>query len=110
MRKIDIYKDLTIKMIESIGNGPDFQNKIALLLEERQAVLDSLSPDKELIEFRVLYKNEDIISLDNELRDLLTRELNQAKTDILDYKKKKAANFAYSKVNREGLNLFSTRM
>ena len=51
-----------------------------------------------------------MISLDNQLRDLLIKELNQAKTDIINQKKKKAANFAYSKVNREGFNLFSTQI
>lgn len=109
-RKIEKYKELTVEIISNIGAREEYQNKIATLLDERQEILDSLSSNEELIEFRVLYKENDIISLDNELRDLLTQELNQAREDILNQKKKKAANFAYSKVNREGLNLFSTQI
>ena len=108
--KIEKYKEITIKMIDSISNEIDYQNKVASLLEERQIVLDSLLTNEELIEFRVLYKEYEMVNLDNQLRDLLTRELNQAKTDILEQKKKKVANFAYSKVNREGFNLFSTQI
>ena len=108
--KIEKYKEITIKMIDSISNEIDYQNKVASLLEERQIVLDSLLTNEELIEFRVLYKEYEMLNLDNQLRDLLTRELNQAKTDILEQKKKKAANFAYSKVNREGFNFFSTQI
>lgn len=108
--KIENYKKLTIEMINNIGVGEDYQDKIAILLEERQAILDSLTSEEELIEFRVLYKENSLIDLDNRLRDLLSEELSQAKTDILNQKKKKAANFAYSKVNREGFNLFSTQI
>lgn len=108
-KKFEKYKELTIEMINNIGIE-DNQNKIATLLEDRQSILNSLSTNEELAEFRVLYKEYNMISLDNQLRDLLIKELNQAKTDILNQKKKKAANFAYSKVNREGFNLFSTQI
>lgn len=109
-KKIEKYKELTLKMINSIGTEDDFQDKIAVMLDDRQTILDTLLSSEELIEFRVLYKEYDIVSLDNKLRDLLSQELNQAKTDVLNQKKKKAANFAYSKVNREGFNLFSTQI
>lgn len=108
-KKFEKYKELTIEMINNIGIE-DNQNKIATLLEDRQSILNSLSTNEELAEFRVLYKEYNMISLDNQLRDLLIKELNQAKTDILNQKKKKAASFAYSKVNREGFNLFSTQI
>lgn len=108
--KINEYKNITLKMIDIIGTIPDYQTKVATLLDERQAILDSVLTNEELIEFRTLYKQYGVLALDNELRDLLTKELNQAKNDILEQKKKKTANFAYSKVNREGFNLFSTHI
>lgn len=52
--KIEKYKEITIKMIDSISNEIDYQNKVASLLEERQIVLDSLLTNEELIEFRGL--------------------------------------------------------
>lgn len=108
--KINEYKNATLKMVDIIGTIPDYQAKVATLLDERQAILDSISTKEELIEFRTLYKQYDISVLDDKLRDLLTKELNQAKNDILEQKKKKTANFAYSKINREGFNLFSTHI
>lgn|SRR5699024_2741999 len=108
--KIEAYKELTIQMIYAIENELDYQHKVAELLDKRQVIIDSFTTNEEVIQFRVLYKDYEVAILDNQLRDLLTKELNQTKTDILEQKKKRIANSAYSKVNREGLNLFSKQI
>ena len=97
-------------MIYAIENELDYQHKVAELLDKRQVIIDSFTTNEEVIQFRVLYKDYEVAILDNQLRDLLTKELNQTKTDILEQKKKRIANSAYSKVNREGLNLFSKQI
>lgn len=108
--KIEAYKELTVDMINAIGSEPDYQHKVAELLDKRQVIIDSFTTTEEVIQFRVLYRDYEVGTLDNQLRDLLTKELNQTKTDIIEQKKKRIANSAYSKVNREGLNLFSKQI
>lgn len=108
--KIELYKELTLEMISIMNKEGDYQDKIAELLDKRQVIIDSFTTSEDVIQFRVLYRDYDITSLDNELKELLTQELNKTKTDIIEQKKKRIANSAYSKVNREGLNLFSKQI
>ena len=109
-KKIELYKELTLEMINVMNKEGDYQDKIAELLDKRQAIIDSFISNEDVIQFRVLYRDYDIAKLDNELKELLTEELNKTKTDIIEQKKKRIANSAYSKVNREGLNLFSKQI
>lgn len=108
--RIEEYKKYTLEMIASIGNIPDYQFKVAELLEKRQSILDSFATADELARFRVLYQECNVAILDDELKSLLTNEINKTKNDIIEQKKQRVASSAYTKVNREGFNIFSTRM
>ena len=108
--RIEEYKKYTLEMISIIGTTPDYQFKVAELLEKRQTILDSIVTSDELARFRVLYKECDLAVLDDELKTLLTNEINKTKHDIIEQKKQRVASSAYTKVNREGFNIFSTRM
>lgn len=108
--KIILYKEITEEMILFLRTVPDSQDEIARLLDKRQDILNSLESTDELIQFRDMYREHKISELDDILKELLTRELNKTKIDILEQKKQRIANSAYTKVNREGLNLFSTQV
>lgn len=107
---IDEYRTYTVEMINSIGKESDYPQKIAEILDKRQTIIDSLSSDEELFEFRRLYDKFSLKSLDDELKDLLTKELDKTKKDIIEQKKQRVANNAYTKVNRDGFNLFSKQI
>lgn len=108
--RIEEYKKYTLNMIEIIDNTPDYQYKVAELLDKRQAIIDSFLASDEMARFRVLYEEYNLAALDDELRTLLTNELNKTKDDIIEQKKKRVANSAYTKINREGFNIFSTHI
>lgn len=108
--RIEEYKKYTLNMIEIIDNTPDYQYKVAELLDKRQAIIDSFLASDEMARFRVLYEEYNLTALDDELRTLLTDELNKTKDDIIEQKKKRVANSAYTKINREGFNIFSTHI
>lgn len=107
---IILYKNLTSEMINAIQTREDFQEYIAILLDRRQAILDDFKDKGELARFRKMYDAYEINVLDEELKELLTQELNQTKSDILEQKKKRVANNAYSKVSRDGLNIFNAKI
>ena len=108
--RIEEYKKYTLDMIEIIDSTPDYQYKVAELLDKRQAIIDSFLASDEMARFRVLYEEYNLTALDDELRTLLTDELNKTKDDIIEQKKKRVANSAYTKINREGFNIFSTHI
>lgn len=109
--RIEEYKKYTLDMIETIDNNtPDYQYKVAELLDKRQAIIDSFLTSNEMARFRVLYREHNINALDDKLKTLLTDELNKTKDDIIEQKKKRVANSAYTKINREGFNIFSTHI
>ena len=108
--KIALYKKITEDMILILRSTSDSEEEIAKLLDERQEVLNSLKTTDELIEFREIYRQLKISELDDILKELLTRELNKTKRDILEQKRQRMASSAYRKVNKEGLNLFSTQV
>ena len=108
--KIEDYRKYTFEMIDVIGKEHNYQFRVAELLDKRQSIIDSFSTSEELAEFRRLYNSFDIKALDDELKELLTNELNKTKHDIIEHKKQRVANNAYTKVNRVGFNLFSKQI
>lgn len=108
--KLEEYKKYTIDMINSINSEPNYQYKVAELLEKRQLIIDSFISNDDIVRFRRLYNEYNIATLDDELKDLLTNELNKTKHNIIEQKKQRVANSAYTRVNREGFNLFSKQI
>lgn len=101
--KIQEYKEITQEMIKCTED----EFRVNELLNKRQLIIDSITSQEDLKHFRFLYSEHKVYELDNKLKELLEKRLVDAKAEILEQRKKRVANSAYTKVNRSGVSLFS---
>lgn len=100
------YKDLTIKMIESIKGDTEIDE----LIKKRSKILEKisiLSFDKNEVKNTV--KSLGIMELENELHDLIRIAKNDVKNQLIKLQQLKVANDRYINF-KSGAHIFSTKI
>lgn len=103
------YKDISLEILEEIKDGNGDQEKVSILLDKRQTLLDRVTKENQLQRFRIQYAQQGIDKIDEEMRLLLTDLLNKTKEEMVVHRKKQNASNAYINSNRTSRNIFSTK-
>lgn len=87
------YKELTISMINKVGNNEEFEE----LIEERQKIIENLKKLKFTKNEIKQYVDElDIIQSDKKLNNLILKEKKKIHEEMVDIKKRKMAQNQYN--------------
>lgn len=102
------YKDISLRIISEIKTTED-QDKISLLLDKRQQILDKVTESNQIQRFRIQYAQNGLDKIDEEMRILLTELLNKTKEELRVHRKKKNASNAYVRSTKSGGNIFTVK-
>lgn len=102
------YKDISLEIISEIKENGD-QEKVSILLDKRQVLLDKVSQSNQLQRFRIQYALNELDKIDEEMRTLLMDLLTKTKEEMRIHKKNQNANNAYMRSNKTTGNIFSTK-
>lgn len=103
--KIDFYKKISLELRELLKNKE--LDIIDEKLEQREAILKDLD---DINEFRKLANENQVIDLETEIYHLFNIRVNEAKQELIDYKKSKEANNTYKNLSKEKLNIFNKKV
>lgn len=101
------YENLSLEILSELEKGDEIQ--VALLLERRQVILDTVIRENQLMRFRMLYQEQNLTDIDNKIKLLLENQLNETREKIKEHSKKQKANNAYINSNKGNVNIFSTQ-
>lgn len=105
MENVNLYKKISLEIIEAINNDNiDILNE---LFDKRQYILDQETDKKSLKEELIKYG---IVDIDNNIKDLLNKNINKVKDEIKEYKRSIQVNNSYIKNNKEILNIFNKKV
>ena len=108
IKYLDYFKKYTTEMIFNLKND-DIDN-FQMALEKREQIIkkiDELDFDK--IEFRKISEELNIVSMNNELSEILIDKRDELKEKIMQLKKSQNASNAYQSILR-GSNIFSKKV
>ena len=83
------------------------QEEVALLLDERQDILNKVMSDNNIALFRQIYNEYNLAEIDNDINMIFTESLESAKQQIIEHKKTQRASKAYMNAKKEKIHLFS---
>lgn len=105
MENVNLYKKISLEIIEAINNDNiDILNE---LFDKRQYILDQETDKKSLKEELIKYG---IVDIDNNIKDLLNKNIDKVKTEIKEHKRSTQVNSYYIKNNKENLNIFNKKV
>lgn len=105
MSYVDLWVNITFEIIECIQEGK--YNKAQDLFDKRQEIIDK---QINLKEFKNKLIENDALSLDKKIKEILTKDMENTKSDIQNYKKTKSMNSSYMKNFSENINIFSQKV
>lgn len=105
MKNVNLYKKISLEIIEAINNDNiDILNE---LFDKRQYILDQENDKKSLKEELIKYG---IVDIDNNIKDLLNKNIDKVKTEIKEHKRSIQVNSYYIKNNKDNLNIFNKKV
>ncbi|EQF29184.1 flagellar FliT family protein [Clostridioides difficile CD160] len=105
--KINLYKDISLQIIALIKKE-EYKN-ISNRINERQDIIDSISEvDKD--DFIQLYNDNELIEIDDRIKNYLQEQLSEVKKELHEYKLTKQVNTMYYSLNREKVNIFNKKV
>lgn len=105
---LDYFKKYTVEMILNLKND-DIDN-FQIALEKREHIIKKIDElDFDRIEFRKISEELNIVSMNNELKEILVDKRDDLKEKILQLKKSQSANNAYNSLSR-GSSIFSKKV
>lgn len=102
------YKNISLQIILEIKENGD-QEKVSILLDKRQVLLDEVTKSNQLQRFRIQYAQNGLDKIDEEMRLLLLDLLSRTKEEMRVHRKKQNASNAYMKSSKPTSNIFSTK-
>lgn len=106
---INLYKDITEKILEIVNNKELDDVELALQLEKRQELILSLQ-GQALESFRKAYKNNGFYDMDENIKVKLKEHMISVRKELSEYKLNKTVNTAYANMNKNNLNIFSRKV
>ena len=103
--KIDLYKDISLQLLELLKN--DQLDNIDERLEQREIILKNINNHDEFIK---LATENGIVELEKQISNLFNTKVNEAKQELIDYRKSKEANNTYVNLSKEKLNIFNKKV
>lgn len=105
--KINLYKDITIKIIEMLSKQA--YDEVDNLIQQRQCIINEVNINENVEEFKLLYKKYNINVLDKDIRCIMEKQLSEIKREIKEYKTNQQGNSTYVSIKKENLNIFSKK-
>lgn len=106
---INLYKDITEKILEIVNDEELDDVQLALQLEKRQELISSLK-GQALDNFREDYKNNGFYDVDENIKVKLKEHMIAVRKELSEYKLNKTVNTAYANMNKNNLNIFSRKV
>lgn len=106
---IELYKNISLDIIELLNKYEIDINKLEYMIEKRQEIINSLK-EAELEDFKKHYKSSDIVELDNKIKSTLGEKIIEVRKEISSYKTKRVVNTIYANMNKNNLNIFSKKV
>lgn len=106
---IERYKKISEEILEMLSFEDANENELEAKLDERQELLSSLN-ENQLKHLKEAYHEKAIFKLDEEIKGKLSEKISIVKKELREYRDKKAVNFAYANMNKNNLNIFSTKV
>ena len=103
--KIDLYKKTSLELLELLKN--EELDSIDEKLEQREVILKDIG---DINEFRRLASENGVIVLEKEISHLFNTKVNEAKQELIEYRKSKQANSTYKNLSKEKLNIFNKKV
>ncbi len=105
MENVILYKKISLEIIEAINNDNiDILNE---LFDKRQNILNQ-EKNKEKLKKELI--NYGILDIDNNIKVLLSNNIDKIKDEIKEYKRSIQVNNSYIKNNKENLNIFNKKV
>lgn len=105
MENANLYKKISLEIIEAINNeNIDVLNE---LFDKRQYILEQ-EKDKEKLKEELIKCG--ILDIDNNIKILLSNNIDKVKTEIKEHKRSIQVNNHYIKNNKENLNIFNKKV
>ncbi len=105
MENVNLYKKISLDIIEAINN--DNIDILKELFDKRQYILDQ-EKDKEKLKEELIKCG--ILDIDNNIKILLSNNIDKIKDEIKEYKRSMQVNNSYIKNNKENLNIFNKKV
>lgn len=105
MENVNLYKKISLEIIEAINNDNiDILNE---LFDKRQNILNEEKNKEKLKKELIKYG---ILDIDNNIKVLLSNNIDKIKDEIKEYKRSIQVNNSYIKNNKENLNIFNKKV
>ena len=105
MDNVTLYKQISLEIIEAIKNDNiDILNE---LFDKRQSILNESNDKNSLKESFI---KSDIVEIDNEIKNLLSKEIEKTKNEIKEHRRSIQVNNSYIQNNKENLNIFNKKV
>lgn len=105
MENVILYKKISLEIIEAINNDNiDILNE---LFDKRQNILNQEKNNEKLKEELI---KDGILDIDNNIKVLLSNNIDKIKDEIKEYKRSIQVNNSYIKNNKENLNIFNKKV
>jgi len=105
MDNVTLYKQISLEIIEAIKNDNiDILNE---LFDKRQSILNESNDKNSLKESFI---KSDIVEIDNEIKNLLSKEIEKTKNEIKEHRRSTVVNNSYIQNNKENLNIFNKKV
>ncbi|MBQ8997501.1 MAG: hypothetical protein IJ086_02265 [Clostridium sp.] len=106
---INLYKNISLEILELFNKEDIDNNKLDKLLDNRENILENLDDDKLKI-FAEHYVSNNLNEIDKRIKFKFTKKMIETQLEINNYKKNKQMNTAYININKKNLNLFSKKV
>lgn len=106
---INLYKNISEKILEIVSSEEVDEKKLAIELNKRQELINNLKND-ELKIFKKAYKDEKIYEYDEKIKSKLKLYMISVRKQLSEYKLNKTVNAAYANMNKNNLNIFSKKV
>lgn len=106
---INLYKNISLYIIDILNEDDIDNEKLEYNIEKRQKIIESLNSNS-LKYFKNHYKNSEIIELDNKIKSLLEEKIIEVRKELNLYRTKKSVNAVYVNMNKNNLNIFSKKV
>lgn len=103
------YKDISDEILRILSSSDIDDQKIDKCFQDRQMIIDKISEENKIDEFRKIYK-EELYKEDENIKNLLQNNINDLKKEIIQHKKSKNVNFNYTNMSKSNLNIFSKKV
>jgi len=105
MDNVTLYKQISLEIIEAIKN--DNIDTLSELFDKRQSILNESNDKNSLKESFI---KSDIVEIDNEIKNLLSKEIEKTKQEIKEHRRSTVVNNSYIQNNKENLNIFNKKV